>query len=281
MREDTLSSEEPGIEMNTYELMCKTNWDLIKGKCFRDEEKNEIAGRLLSAVNSQSKVESFRKGVRAPDDGRIMYPLYFIPPYNNGKKYITVNGVMPKTHIFSANHYELEILRLLTLWRANDDSVKDMLMKTKERLATTCFGKFCATGECFEASIVTLRFLAAAFPNEEEWISMLVENIRDEIDNKPRGKKRHSGTTFYYWLTLTDIDLPIAISEIKRYESLLVHHLTRSCSYNIEYDKIYNPVAIYIVRNCLARLPEYYHIKDIEGYAGSDGRFHFDLVKPS
>ena len=267
--------------MNPHELLCKVNWELIKGKCFTDDEKNEIAGGLLSAASSKSKVESFHKGVRAPNDGRIMYPLYFIPPYNDGKKYITINGVMPKTHIFSANHYELEILRLLALWRANDDIVKDMLIKTRERLATTCFGKFCGTGECFEASIVTLRFLAAAFPNEEEWISTLTESIRGEIDNKPNGKKRHSFTTFYYWLTLTDINLPIAISEIKRYEPILVHHLSRSASYNLEYDKIYNPIAIYIVRNCLARLPEYHHIKEIEGYAGSDGRFHFDLVKPS
>ncbi|MEN6355700.1 MAG: hypothetical protein ABFD83_01300 [Armatimonadota bacterium] len=263
--------------MNPHELLCKTNWQLIEGKHFTDKEKNDITNRLLSAVSSKSVVERFHKAVKAPNDGRIMYPLFFIPPYNNGKKLITINGVMPKTHIFSANHYELEILRLLAIWRADDDTVKNMLVKTKERLLTTCFGKFCATGECFEASIVALRFLAGAFPEEEEWINKLTQGIRGEIDNKPKGKKRHSGTTFYYWLTLTDIDLPIAISEIKRYEPVLVHHLTRSYSYNIEYDKLYNPIAKYIVRNCLARLPEYNHIREIEGYAGGDGRFHFDF----
>jgi len=267
--------------MDTHELLCKTNRELIKGKCFTDQEKDEIASRLLSVANSKSKVEGFLKGVRVPDGGRMIYPLYFMPPHNNGKKLITINGVIPKTNIFSSNHYELEILRLLALWKANDDTVQDMLSRTKERLATTCFGKFCATGECFEASIVTLRFLAAAFPNEEEWMSMLVESIREEIGNKPKGKKRHSGTTFYYWLTLTDIELPVAISEIKRYESRLVNQLTRSYSYQNAYDKVYNPIAKYIIRNCLARLPGYHHIKEIEGYAGSDGRFHFDFVKSS
>ena len=98
---------------------------------------------------------------------------------NNGKKLITINGVMPKTQIFSANHYELEILRLLALWRVGDDVVDNMLQKTRERLANTCFGKFCAAGECFEASIITLRFLSAAFPHEEKWMQKLVEGIRD------------------------------------------------------------------------------------------------------
>jgi hypothetical protein len=41
--------------------------------------------------------------------------------------------------------------------------------------------------------------------------------------------------------------------------------------------ELYNPIAKCIVRNCLASLPEYHHIKEIEGYVGSDGRFHFDL----
>jgi len=267
--------------MNPYELLCKTNWELIKGRSFSDEEKSEIVSRLLSTASSKGEVERFHRGVRAPDDGRIMYPLYFIPPYNGGKKLITINGVMPKTHIFSANHYELEILRLLAFWRSDGETISNMLMRTKERLATTCFGKFCAKGECFETSIVALRFLATAFPNEVEWVSMLVENIRDEIDNKPGGKKRHSGTTFYYWLTLTDIYQPIAVSEIKRYEPLLVHALSRSYSYSNDQDRLYNPIAKYIARNCLARLPEYKQIQGIEGYVGGDGRFHFDFGKPS
>ena len=267
--------------MDPHELLCRTNWDLIKGKCFSDEQKAEISAMLLSAADQEDAARRSRRSAKAPDDGRVMYPYFFRPPHNNGHTLMTINGVKPKTQILSANHYELEILRLLALWRPGDDTVRCMLSETKERLSKACYGKFCSTGECFETSIVALRFLATAFPDEEEWISTLTESIRDEIDNKPKGKKRHSGTTFYYWLTLTDVQAPIAISEIKRYESLLIHHLSRSYSYQNAYDRVYNPIAKYIVRNCLARLPEYQHIKGIEGYAGSDGRFHFDFVRPS
>ena len=200
--------------MTTHELICHTNWELIKGRCFCDAEKDDIVGRLLAAVSRQSEVERFHKSRRMSDDGRLMYPWFYIPPHNNGKKLITINGVMPKTQIFSANHYELEILRLLALWRVGDDVVDNMLQKTRERLANTCFGKFCAAGECFEASIITLRFLSAAFPHEEKWMQKLVEGIRDEIGNKPNGKKRHSGTSFYYWLTLTELVFPVVLPRL-------------------------------------------------------------------
>jgi len=255
--------------VNPHELLCRTNWELIEGKRFSDGQKAEITAILLASADEGNAA------AKSPD----IYPLYFTPP-GNDRKLITINGVTPKTQIFSANHYELEILRLLALWRPNDNTVRRMLFKTKERLSKTCFGKFCATGECFEASIVALRFLATAFPDEEEWIGTLTENIRDEIDNKPKGKRRRWGTTFYYWLTLTDVQVPTAISEIRRYEALLVRHLSRSYSYQNAYDRVYNPIAKYIVRNCLARLPEYQHIRGIEGHEGNDGRFHFDFARP-
>jgi hypothetical protein len=42
-----------------------------------------------------------------------MSPEFFIPPYNDGKKLKTLYNQTPKTNIFSANNYELGILRLL------------------------------------------------------------------------------------------------------------------------------------------------------------------------
>jgi hypothetical protein len=59
--------------------------------------------------------QRFYIGVRYPGNtdkngsGR-MYPEYFIPPYNDGKKYQTLIPMSPKTHILSANSYELEII---------------------------------------------------------------------------------------------------------------------------------------------------------------------------
>lgn len=258
--------------LNAHELLCKTNWELIKGKSFSAKERADISTALLASICKRAAPE-------APAPSFTMYPLFFSQSYSSRRRLITINGVMPKTQIFSANHHELEILRLLALWKSENQAVQDMLVETKERLARrTCFGRFCAKGECFEASIAALRFLSVAFPEEEEWISMLVENVGREIDNKPRGRKRHSGIVFYYWLTLTDIQMPIAVSEIRRYESQLVHVLSRSNSYSNDHDRLYNPIAMYIARNCLARLSEYQQIKETEGYVGGDGRFHFDLV---
>lgn len=256
------------------QLLCKTNHQLIKGKVFSDEEKKNITDIFLNNICDKNVIERFNKGVKAPQDGRIMYPLFFIPPYN-GKKFITTTGVMPKTHIFSTNHYELEILRLLAMWRQNEDIVKNMLDKTKERLKTTCFGQFCPVGECFEASIATLRFLTAAFPDEKEWITMLMNKISDEIDIKPDGVKKRTGIFLYYWLTLSDMDSPMADIEIERYKSELEKIISRSVNYNSEYDKLFNPISIYIARNCLSRFSYYSHIKEIEGRIGNDGRFHF------
>lgn len=56
-----------------------------------------------------------------------MYPMYFIPPYNDGKKYKTVLNQIPKTHILSANMYELEIIRLMHLLSPNHPDVKQIV----------------------------------------------------------------------------------------------------------------------------------------------------------
>lgn len=259
------------------QILCKTNHQLIKGKVFSDDEKKYITDILLNNVSSKTAIERFNKGVKAPQDGRIMYPLFYIPPYNP-KKFITITGVMPNTHIFSTNHYELEILRILALWRLNDERVHNMLIKTKERLKTTCFGNFCNAGECFEASITTLRFLTAAFPNEDEWINVLTKKISEKIDTPSNGGKRRSRVVHYYWLTLSDLYSPIVNNEINRYRSQLEKIVAKSVKCNSEYDKLFNPITIYIARNCLSRFPEHTQIRGMEGYMGNDGRFSLNYL---
>ena len=119
--------------------------------------------------------------------------------------------------------------------------------------------------------------MTAAYPDNQEWISELVTYIRSGIDAKPGGKKRHSFSLFYYWLALTDVNMAVAQPEIERYLGILLNTITRSSSYNIDYDKMYNPINVYIVRNLVSRLEKYSYIKTIEGYEGKDGRFHFDF----
>ena len=80
-------------------------------------------------------------------------------------------GQTPKTQIFSVNMYELEILRLLCILAPDNSEVKYMIDETVRRLKTTCFGFMDdGVGECFDTSLVVLRFIAAAAQDETEWI---------------------------------------------------------------------------------------------------------------
>jgi hypothetical protein len=105
--------------MTAYELMIKTNHHLIKGGQLTDRQKANIAGQLQSARSTAEQARRFYIGVKFPgnidDGGRRMYPVYYIPPYDDGRKLKTVFFQAPKTHILSANMYELEILKLLHL----------------------------------------------------------------------------------------------------------------------------------------------------------------------
>ena len=113
--------------MTTYELLCSTNRTLIKGQAFSEDEKRGIADTLLSRIDSPETVRRFHARVRASDERRNMYPLFYIPPDRGRRKSRLITGNMPRTHILSANHYELEILRLLALWGSDDGRVADMV----------------------------------------------------------------------------------------------------------------------------------------------------------
>lgn len=158
--------------MNTYELLFgRTNLELMKGKDFSDSEKQQITKSLLSAVSSEDTVSRFHKGVKT--EYTNMYPMFYIPPYNDGKKLRLITGELPKTHILAANHYELEILRILVLFDKNNSVVKNMIDKTIERLDATCYAHWCSAGECVGAGISVLRFLASVRPQKEEWINQI------------------------------------------------------------------------------------------------------------
>jgi hypothetical protein len=163
--------------MTSYDLLCTTNWDLIKGKTFTEDEKRNVVDFLLSDIGEAYASQRFSRSVNAPTDGRRMYPIYYIPPYNGGGKYRLITGQMPKTHILSANHYELEILRLLALWAPRDQKVIQLVDNTVKRLDTTCFGHFCDTGECMGASVAALRFLTSAKRQDDAWVEELVSRL--------------------------------------------------------------------------------------------------------
>lgn len=267
--------------MTPYTLMIKTNHYLIQGGTFTEPQKQNIVRQLLSAVTTKEQANRFYKSVRFPnntdDDGRRMYPLFFIPPYNDGKKYKTIFNQIPKTHILSANMYELEILRLLWMFASADNTVKDMIDQTLVRLKTTCYGGgTCGVGECFDTSLVVLRFLAAVAPQETEWIKSRIENFYNHVN----GKYRHGLCTWYFWLCLSEMPFPIAEPEILRSKEKILNQLNRSSIMNNENNMVINPVLICAIRNTITRLPDYAYLKDRMPYISEkDQRLHFDMEK--
>ena len=207
-----------------------------------------------------------------------MYPIFYIPPYNGGKKLKTVLNQTPKTQILSANMYELEILRLLCIFAPENTEVSNMIAKTLERLKTTCFGYTDdGVGECFDASLIVLRFLAAAAPNETEW-------IRGRIDNYNRhckDKKRPWFSQWYYWLCLSELPFELAYPEIELYKDEMLNWLTKkSCVMNSESDRLIHPVILCILRNILAKYPEYAYIKTRQPcVSDKDGRLYFHMSR--
>jgi hypothetical protein len=248
--------------------MINTDRYLIKGGTLTEPQKADIIRQLLAAKS----VERTKQG------GRRMYPEFFIPPYNDGKKLKTLYNQTPKTHIFAANNYELGILRLLILLEPSNPEIIHMQAKTLERLKTTCFGNADdGLGECFDASLVVLRFLATAAPEDLAWIQSRMDNYNRHAADK----KRPSFSLWYYWLCLSEIPFSLAESEIIKYKDEMLPWLTtKSCVMNSENDKTVHPVSLCVVRNCLARLPEYAHIKDIQPFVSEkDGRLHFSMER--
>jgi len=261
--------------MTIYELMIKTNHHLIKegALTLTNEQKENIVRQILAAKSDEQTKQSFHKTM-----GGAMYPLYFIPPYNGGKKLQTVIPMSPKTHIFSANAYELEILRLLALFAPDNPDVKDMVKGTLDRLKLSCPGNDCAIGECFHSSLPVLRFFAVAAPENTAWINKLVKKFNKNIDAKLKTKGFHGNVLWYYWLCLSELPYEIAEPEIIKYKDRILNQLNRSSVMNSENDKINHPVMICAIRNCLCRLPEYSYIKDRQPYINEiDGRLYFDV----
>jgi len=272
--------------MTDYELMIKTNRRLIMGGTLTEGQKAGIVRQLLGAQSDERTKQGFYRGVRYPGNADKngtghMYPVYFIPPYNGNKKYQTVIPMSPKTHILSANSYELEIIRLLFIFAPDDPDVRVMVDKTLSRLKTTCYGyNDCAVGECFHTALIVLRFLAAAAPCDAEWITKLLSFFKRNMDEKLRLKGRgvHGNVLWYYWLCLSELPFEFAEEEIRRYKGHIVNQLSRSSVMNGESDRNDHPVMVCAVRNALARLPEYAYIRDRQPYVGEkDGRLHFDI----
>ena len=229
--------------MTPHELMTETNHYLIKGEKLNDEQSSKIVKLLLAArSSSRDRVSNISE-----TDKRRLYPLFYVPPYNDGKKLKTILGQTPQTQILSANMYELEILRLLYILAPDNREAKNMIDETLKRLKTTCFGYMDdGVGECFDTSLIVLRFIAAAAQDETEWIRSRMENHNRHC----RDKKRTWYSLWYYWLCLSELPGDIAGPEIERYRDEI-----RKCYTNKGYK---HPLCPYILQNILSKYSEYF-----------------------
>jgi len=238
--------------MTAYELMIKTNHHLIKGGELTDAQKANIVRQLLAAQNTRNEVQRFYRGMRCPNNIDQMYPIFYIPPYNNGQKLQTVISMSPKTHILAANSYELEILRILYMFSPDDPKIHEMVVRTLERLKKTCFGyKSCAVGECFETGIVVLRFLSSVASTEINWIKKQIAIFNSHYIDK----NRHSGVLKYYWLCLSEVPFDLAELEILHYKDHVQSLVEQKSKSNDSSD--YHLVLMCVMHNVLIRLSEY------------------------
>lgn len=264
-----------------YETMLWANHCLIKAggpQKLTEAQKQQITSTLLAARSTPEQVRKFQAGVRRfqSSEGGRLYPELFLPPYNGGKKLKTIFNQTPKTQIFSANMYELEVIRLLCLLAPEEGEVPALRDSVLDRLRTTCFGsQDDGVGECFDTSLVVLRFLCTAAPENERWIQSRMENYLRHKDEK----KRPWFSQWYYWLCLSEAPLSVAEEELRRNLPPMLHWLNdRSFVMHSEHDCTVHPTLACMLRNAAARCPEYEYIQERQPYIREkDGRLHFNM----
>lgn len=255
---------ENNVCFENYKIITEINRKEIFAEEISDREKQEAVSVLLSGISCNEDVVKYKKCMRVNPEQDKMYPGYYIPPYSGNKKLRLIQGYLPKTHILYANHYELEILRLLFLFAPENKKVNEMVENTLYRLKNTCFGNSCTQGECMAAGISVLRFLAVVQSNDIEWIDKLVNPLGERFLSFENGQAaaQYGIPLSYLLMAFTDINsektrgLIVQKEEwlsglLKKYQNTKKLPGGRSS----ERDS-YHLMAKYILRNALSILSE-------------------------
>lgn len=264
--------------MTAHELLIKANHYLIKGGELTDAHKANIVTQLLAAKSTPE--QAHRRFPKLKGSERQMYPFLYVLPYNGGVKSTTIFNQQPQTQILSMNVYELEIIRLLCLLSPDDPMIREMVEQVLSRLKKTCFGNHgCGTGECFDAGLVTLRFLAVAAPDNEAWINDQLHCYNAHLSEKKRSKyySRQYGLYYrwYYWLCLSELPFEMAEPELLRHKDEMLSTAYESMAIKTEADQVFNSVRLSALRNCLSRLSEYTYLQEYQPYVSEyDGQLH-------
>lgn len=272
--------------MEKYKILMEINRKLVFGEEISDKEKEENVSILLDGVSSKEDVIRYKRRMRVNSETEYMYPDYYIPPYNGNKKLRLVQGYLPKTNILYANHYELEILRLLRMLAPKDAKINEMVEDTLQRLKHTCFGNSCLQGECLAAGISVLRLLAVAKPDEPEWIDRLLSPLGETFLSFGNGQaaSQKGIPVSYLLMAFTDINNEKTRNLMTQKKEWLLELLRKGwitgklSNGKISEGDCYNLMGKYIIRNALGTLPGYEDIGKHEIYvSGKDERCYCNI----
>ena len=241
--------------MTRYEQMIQTDRNLIMTGTVSPAETEKIVTSWLAAADREACDRFFAGISRIAPQSRAMYPIFYAPSWNDGKKCKTILEQTPKTWLFSANYEELETVRMLNRLAPDHPQVRKMTDAVSERLSGTCFGaQDDGVGECFDASLVVLRYAGGL--GDSTLIRSRVENYLRHRDEK----KRPWFSEWYFRLCLSELPetdflyyLPEAEKRRADSENWLFH---KGCVMNSEQDRRLHPLLICILRNLLVRLPD-------------------------
>lgn len=261
-------------ELKNYELLQEINRKLICGIDISDEEKQNVVVTFLNGISSSEDCKKYKMRMGVNVDADDIYPHYFLPPYNGNKKLRLIQGYLPKTNILYANHYELEVIRLLFLFAPEHEKVKELVNKTIDRLKNTCFGNSCMQGECLATGISVLRFLAMVQPDNTSWQEQLVNPLGDIFLACGSGQAlNQNGIPLTYLLmAFADIGNDKIRYVIEQKKDWLLELLRKGwITGKVSKGKLsegdgYNLLSKFIIRNAIGMLPEYQDVCKYEIY---------------
>lgn len=272
--------------MEAFQALMEINRRILCGQELSGREKDNAVSLFLGNIRDREAIRQYKKRMRVQPDTDCIYPLYYLPPCPDNKKLRLVQGFLPKTHLLYANHYELEILRLLSLFAPENEKVKEMVAATTERLSHTCFGHACTQGECMATGICVLRFLAAAQPREASWMSQLVGPLGEAFLSFGPGQaaNRQGLPLSYLLMAFTDVNSEQTRGFLIQRQDWLLELLRRGwITGRLSNGKIsegdqFNLLGKHIIRNALGTLPGFEDIGKHEIYVSEqDGRCYCDI----
>jgi hypothetical protein len=259
-----------------YDLLCSVNARLIMGETVGEDERRAIVDKICSSRDLRGFISISTKEFGAPETpGRsAMYPTVFIPSAEErAGRLRLITGELPRTKLLSDNAYELEIMRLLSLWARGHQAVEAILEVAEARTRGAPFSSFCAKGECPGVSVAFLRFWIAYRPNDLAKQREIIRQMR------PFSRTHDSGQgswvrglkvpKFYLLSALNECAYQVVEEELRCGTSLLLRMLKKPWL-----DEPYNLLRKHVVRTALSRIPEYEYVSRASFYKGDDGRWH-------